>query len=167
MIASTSPLYDFNSSWLKRAASLDRQNLNGGELGGNDFEFITFVNIFRNQRWLDLGLGFNRNGTPARVPSSSVISLCEQECPLAGGAWGCLTFRERSSGGLNFWIRSSLMGFRLLSGNGMWDSLACEAFAIPRRSHSKAGIGLPSMLLIRASWGFLLMDNGDGSCATG
>ena len=157
MIASTSPLYDFNSSWLKRAASLDRQNLNGGELGGNDFEFITFVNICRNQRWLDLGLGFTRNGTPARVPSSSVISLCEQECPLAGGAFGCLTFRERSS----------LMGFRLLSGNRMWDSLACEAFTVPRRSHSQIGVGLPSMLLIRASWGFLLMDNGDGSCATG
>mgnify|MGYP001388997909 CR=1 FL=1 len=133
------------------------QHLNGGGLGDRDFELMTFVIIRRNQRWLDLGLGFTRNGTPARVPSSSVISLCEQECPLAGGALGCLTFRERSS----------LMGFRLLSGNSIGDSLTCEAFAVPRGSRSKAGVGLPSMLLIRASWGCVLMDNGDGSCATG
>ena len=143
------------------------QHLNGGGLGDRDFELMTFVIIRRNQRWLDLGLGFTRNGTQARFPSSSIFIYCEQKCPLAGGASGCLTFWERSSGCLTFWERSSLMGFRLLLGSDVGISLTCETFAVPRWSHSRGDVGLLSMLLIKASWGFLLIDNSDGSCAVG
>ena len=117
MMASMSPLYFFKSSWLNLAASLERSNLKGGWEGVIFLEFITRVSMRMSHRWLDLGLGLMKNGTPARVPSRSGLRLLWSSCPLAGGALGLCLHN----------CRTSLMGFVLLASGDMGDSLSGES----------------------------------------
>ena len=55
------------------------------------------------------------------------------------------------------------MGLWPLAGGGLGISLACEM--VTGSGKSRCGEGLPSMLLIYASCGFSLIENGTGSCS--
>ena len=56
-----------------------------------------------------------------------------------------------------------MMVFRLLVSGGLGISQSCETVTVPSRS--SGDVGLPAMLLINASWGFLFIDNGSSCCA--